>query len=290
MAGINLSMLHWLLACSEKNGAKPYAENIGIQLYTVRDQLAADPQSTLEEISKLGYKQIELMDTDQIPLLKPIAKDLGLAINSSFFSWSVLTGRWDLREEEDRTENTFDQVLEDAQKAGLNHLVFGYMLPEERSTLDDYRRICPILNEAGEKCKSAGIQLCYHNHSFEFAPMEGSNGYDILIEKLDPELVKFELDVFWSDIAGVNPVALMKKLSGRIRLLHLKDKLINTPVIYDEGKVPEEAFKELGNGVVDLEGVLATAGQVGVEHCMVEQDQSPAPLESIKTSLVYMKG
>ena len=146
------------------------------------------------------------------------------------------------------------------------------------------------VNKAGEKAKAAGIQLCYHNHSFEFGPLGGEVPYEVLIKELDPELVKFELDVFWVSIGGYDPVELMNRLGKRVGLVHLKDKMEGLPTIYDEGKVPPEAFKELGNGVVDLKEVIAIAAKNKVPYCFVEQDQSPDPIKSVEESVTFMKG
>lgn len=269
------------------SNSNDYASTLGIQLWTVRDLLTTDPLATLQAIKEAGYYQVEMMNTEQFKQLKPLIDDVGLVVKSSFIDWSLLTGGWDLREETPLPYN-FDYVVEHAEKNGLSELVFGYMMPEERKTLDDYRRISDKLNEAGELCQSANIQLCYHNHSFEFEPMEGSNGYDVLIERLDPSLVKFELDVFWSSLAGVPPVPLMERLKDRIHLLHLKDKMEGVPIIYDESVVPDEAFKPLGKGVVDLESVIAAAPEAGVKYCLVEQDQSPNPLKNIVVSQQFV--
>ncbi|MEM1135426.1 MAG: sugar phosphate isomerase/epimerase [Bacteroidota bacterium] len=278
--------IHTMLAAS------PYYKEIGLQLYTVRNQLSEDFEGTLRAIKEAGYFQIEGGDTIQVKKALPITKDLGLAIRSSFFQWSFVTERWDLAKTvgiEKPEGYTIEKVIDEAAESGLSYLIFGYMLPQERSTLDDYRKVADKANAVGELCKKAGIKLCYHNHAFEFGKIDGTLPYDILIERFDNDLIRFELDVFWSSLAGYDPVKLMKKLKGRIRLLHLKDKLEGTPVIFDEQKVPEEAFKELGNGVVDLAKVIKLAEKIGVEQCMVEQDQSPDPIESIQTSIAYMK-
>lgn len=271
-----------------------YMDEIGIQLYTVRDQLAENPKKTLESIARLGYKQVELMDIATAKDLMPILKDLGLMLRSSFFMWTHVTGRWELAEKYGLPKQpdgyNFDRVLDDAEAAGLKHLVFGYMLPDERATMDDYKKITEKLNRSGELCKKRGIQLCYHNHSFEFGPIDGAVPYEYLIENFDKDLVKFELDVFWASLAGHDPVQLMDRLNGRISQLHLKDKLKGTPVIFAEQKVPKEAFKELGNGVVDLKTIIKKAETIGVQECHVEQDQSPDPINSIGQSISYLKG
>lgn len=264
----------------------PYADTIGLQLYTVRDLMAIQPKETLTALKRMGYKQVELGDTRELKKLLPLCKDLGLAVHSSFMLWTPLTGRWDLMREE--TPFTYETVLEEAQKAELSHLVFGYMLPQERSTLDDYKKLCDTLNTAGEQAQTAGIQLCYHNHSFEFKPTEGEIPYEILIDRLDNKLVQFELDVFWSTMGGYDSVELFKRISDRTRLLHLKDKKAGIPTIYDESKVPKNAFQPLGKGEVELKMIIDLAVKAGVDYCYVEQDQSPAPMEDVAVSHKYI--
>lgn len=266
-----------------------YLDSIGLQVYTVRNQMAENAQATFKAIKDAGYVQVELGNTGSLDELVPMAKDLGLQVHSTFMNWSILTGRWDLRSEEEKVDYGVEQIVEKCEKHGLSEVVFGYMLPEERSTLADYQNIAEKLNGLGELCQKSGIQLSYHNHSFEFMPLEGSNGYEILIQELDPELVKFELDIFWASIGGFNPVELMSRLGDRIQLLHLKDKQAGTPDIYDETKVPVDAFKELGNGVINIEKVLNVAERIGVKYCMVEQDQSPHPIKSIGESHTYLE-
>ena len=102
-------------------------------------------------------------------------------------------------------------------------------------------------------------------------------------------MVQFELDVFWASIGGYDPVQLTERIVDRIGLLHLKDKLVETPVIFDEGKVPEKAFKELGNGVVDLPTIIKIAEKAKIKYCFVEQDHSPDPLKSVRESVEYMQ-
>lgn len=267
----------------------PYLDTIGLQLWTVRDQIEKDPEGTLKALKAMGYQQIELMDTRQIAKLKPIADDLGLAVNSSFILWTTLTGNWDLVPHETDRSFSFEQIVADAEKAGLDHLVFGYLMKEERSSIDDYKKYCDALNKSAELCQSAGIQLCYHNHSFEFGPINGQVPFEILIERLDPKGVQFELDVFWAQIGGYDSVELTKRLVDRIRLLHLKDLKKDTAVIFDEGAVPHEAFLELGNGMVDLLAIVEIGYKAGVKYCFVEQDWSDDPIISVEESVNYFK-
>ena len=271
--------------------AHPYVDQIGIQLYTVRNQMAEDPQATLKAIKAAGYDQVEGGDVAVYQQIMPMLNDLGLGSRSTFFPWPYLTGRWDLVASEGMkpTEKDFAGVVESAQKLGMDYLVFGYMRKEERQTLDDYRKIAEKLNEAGEQCNAAGMKLCYHNHAFEFEPIDGTVPYDILIDETDADKLHFELDVFWSSLAGHEPIPLMKKLGQRITLLHLKNKQPETDLIYDESKVPAEAFQELDDGVIDIEAILKLAEQLEVEQCFVEQDQSPDPIQSINQSISYLQ-
>ncbi len=267
----------------------PYASSIGLQLWTVRNQLAEDPQTTLETLATLGYKQVELMDTRQAATLLPICKDLGLAVNSSFMLWTSLTGRWDLVPQENKKMD-FSDVLDQASEAGLSHLVFGYLTPGERQSLDDYRKWAELLNKAGEKAQSQGLQMAYHNHNFEFAQLDNSGllPFDLLADRLDAQLMPFELDVFWAAIAGQDPAALIKKYGTRMELLHLKDLQANTAVLTDTAAVPESAFQALGQGILAIKELAGLGKEQGVQHCFVEQDASPSPLEDVSISLAYL--
>jgi sugar phosphate isomerase/epimerase len=269
----------------------PYVDQIGIQLYTVRNQMADDPLATLKAIKAAGYAQVEGGDPASYPAMTPMLEDVGLTSRSTFFPWPYLTGRWDLVEAEGMkpAAKDFAGVVESAQKLGMDYLVFGYMRKEERQTLDDYHRIAEKLNQAGEQCNAAGIKLCYHNHAFEFEPIDGTVPYDILIDETDANKLHFELDVFWSSLAGYEPLPLMKKLGNRITLLHLKNKKRGTPLIYDESAVPDDAFQELDDGVINIKEILQLAEAIGVEQCFVEQDQSPDPIQSIAQSADYLQ-
>jgi sugar phosphate isomerase/epimerase len=144
------------------------------------------------------------------------------------------------------------------------------------------------LNKTGEKCRAAGLTFCYHNHAFEFEPMDGSTRFQVLVDTLDKNLVSFEIDCFWVSVAGHDPVEILKKLSGRVKLLHLKDKAQGTPVLYQEN-VPATTYKEVGHGILDWPPILREAEKAGVQHYFVEQDQTPGdPVESLRQSFDYI--
>ncbi len=289
-AGLPILLSHPLYLFQEGNA---YINDMGLQLYTVRNQMAQDPQETLKAIHEAGYKQVEGGDVRAYAELLPKLRNAGLTSQSSFFPNAFITERWDLIEasggEKPPASYTTDSIIEDAVKNDLKYLVFGYLRPEERQTLDDFKRVAEKLNQMGEQCTQADIHLCYHNHSFEFKPISGTVPYELLIRELDPRLVHFELDVFWASVGGYEPVPLMERLDGRIKLLHLKNKKKGTKVNYDERKVSKKAFQELNDGVLNIANILQTAEKVGVEQCFVEQDQSPDPMASIRQSMNYLQ-
>ncbi len=259
-----------------------YRSEIGIQLYTLRNQIDSDVQSTIKAVADAGYKQVEPYGFPNAKPMIDAARDCGMEINSSHFAWDSVI---------DPTRKdvpSFESIVEAAHDAGLSHLVIPYLQAEVRGNLDDYRRLCERFNQAAEKSKQAGIQLAYHNHAFEFEPKEGEQcGFDVMVKEFSPDM-KFEVDVFWVQVGGKDPSELIRSLKGRVSQLHLKDlnKSIKTP---NYGSIPPEAFEELGDGVIDMVPIVEAGQEAGVELCHVEQDFSPNPLESIRESMTYLK-
>lgn len=268
----------------------PYLDNIGIQLWTVRDQMEADPVLTLKTLADLGYYQVEGGDTRLLNQLMPICKDVGLRMHSSFINWNTVTGGWRYTPD-DATPFPFEEVLEAATKHGLSHLVFGYLRPEERQTADDWKRLADQLNEAGEQTRAAGLQLTYHNHNFEWDPVEGTTGWDILAERMESDLVPWELDVFWAQIAGQDPRVLMDQHQDRLELLHLKQLHPGTPIVTRIDDVPDNAYEELPEGDIPIKDLMRYGQELGVAYCMVEQDgnYNTGSLDSAGTSLAYLR-
>lgn len=259
-----------------------YRKNIGLQLYTLRNELAKDTPGTIKAVAAAGYRQGEMFGFPNCDPVIAAAKDAGLELHSSHFEWdSVVNPR-------DNSYSDFQRTLEKAKRVGLSHLVIPYLADQNRQTLDDYKKVAAHANRAAALARKAGIQLSYHNHAFEFQPKEGGRtGFDVFMAEFGPEM-QFEIDVFWVKVGGIEPVALMKKLSGRISQVHLKDLKAGLP-LPAFGNVPADAFKELGNGIIPMEPILAASQETGVKHCHVEQDQSPDPLASIRQSIAYLK-
>ncbi|MCA9138825.1 MAG: sugar phosphate isomerase/epimerase [Planctomycetales bacterium] len=274
-----LSQPKWLLALDADNA---YRKNIGIQLYTLRNEIGRDVAGTLKAVADAGYKQVEPYGFPNADEMIREAKANGMAVNSSHIDSDGIL------KPDQKGVQPFEKILDKANDLGLTHVVVPWLAPDLRDSLDKYKMIADRCNVAAEKAKRAGIQLAYHNHSFEFKPLEGGKtGYDVFIDQFS-DAMKFEIDVFWVAVAGVDSAELIGKLSGRVTQLHLKDldRSVKPPQ-YDS--IPQEAFKELGNGVIDMEPILAAAEKAGVSHCHVEQDHSPHPIESIQQSAAFLR-
>ncbi len=260
-----------------------YRKNIGLQLYTLRNEIAKDADATIKAVVDAGYKQGEMYGFPDADPMIAAAKKHGLELHSSHFNWDTVVAP------KDAEMSDFAKILDKAKEIGLSHLVIPYLTDQQRGSLDDYRKIAENANKAAAKAKAASIQLAYHNHNFEFEPKDGGKcGFDVFIEEFSPDM-SFEVDVFWIKLGGLDPVELIRKLKGRVTQLHLKDlkEGITFPT-YTTG-VPADAFQELGDGIIPMEPLLEVAKETGVKICHVEQDQSPDPLASIRQSMGYLR-
>jgi sugar phosphate isomerase/epimerase len=265
--------------------AATFKSPLGVQLYTVRGVMPKDPAGTLKAIAAMGFTEVE-MTWDGVEKMLPLVKEAKLDPVSCHLPTPILNGNWGKAK-----PVAWSEAIDIAGKGGIKFLVIPYVaIPERGKKLDDFREMADKLNKAGEQVKKGGMQLCYHNHAFEFAAMEGSRPIDVLIEKTDGKLVGIELDVFWVSVTGNDPVAMLKKMPGRFPLIHLKDKKAGAAVQFDE-KVARDTFQEVGNGSLDFKALMAAAKQSGVKHYFVEQDQTAGdPLESLKKSYANVRG
>ena len=266
-----------LLRCkvSEMTGR----DDIGLQLYTVRDDMANDPIETLKYIASIGYTHVEnagyelgkYYGLDKQPF-STILNDLGLKM----YSGHTQTGS----NQPDKTHtmsNQWEKVCEDAASIDQQYIVLAYLVEEERQTIDDYKKVAELCNKCGEIAKSFGLTLAYHNHDFEFESIDGIVPYDILLSEVDENLMSFEIDLFWTRKGGVEALDYFAKYPGRFPLWHVKDM--------DDS--PEKNFTEVGNGVIDWSKYFNESKQANLRHFYVEQDQciNYKPLESVKISI-----
>jgi len=253
---------------------------IGLQLYTLRNEMAKDPKDTLAKVASQGYKTVETFGYNDHKWFGLTAAELlatlkahGLTTPSghTYPASIFLQSGW---------EEKWKPAVEDAKAVGQEYIVIPWLEEQYRKSADNFKKIAASLNKAGEICKKLGMKLAYHNHDFEFAPVEGQTGFEIYLKETDPKLVSFELDIYWATKAGKDPIALFQKYPGRFAMWHVKD-MDNTP---------KKFFTEVGNGIIDYKKIFTYAKQSGMKYFFVEQDVCPGPpLESTAKSAAYLQ-
>jgi sugar phosphate isomerase/epimerase len=255
-----------LLAKRLSWAAERKIEKVGVQLYTVRDQMKQDFSGTIAKVAKIGYREVEFAGYfDQSPpAVKQVLSDNGLTAPSAHVPYAQLTTK-------------LPEVIEAAKTIGHEYIVCPFIVEEMRSGEDNWKKIAAALDAAGAETQRAGIQLAYHNHNFEFVPTEGKLPYDILLGNSDPTLVKMEMDLYWITKAGQDPMKYWNLYPGRFPLVHVKgmDKAGN--------------FTEVGHDVIDWKNLFSHSEKAGIKHYFVEQDKSNDPFASIQKSFGYLR-
>jgi sugar phosphate isomerase/epimerase len=252
---------------------------VGVQLYTVRDELSKDFDGTLAKIASIGFKEVEFAGyAKQTPQqVRDALARHGLTAPAAHVQYDALGETW-------------PAVLESARTIGHRYLVNPWIDESLRKQPDIWKKVADTFNRAGEAAAKAGIQFAYHNHHFEFVPVDGKSPYDYLLETCDPKLVKMELDLCWVAVAGKDPLEYFKRYPGRFPLVHVKgltqapaggasapiDKVL--PTITDVGQ----------KDVIDWKRIFAQSRQAGIEHYFVEHDVPKSPFDSLKSSYDYV--
>ena len=245
---------------------------IGLQLYTVREQMAQDPVGTIKAVAEMGYEGVEggvprgMSNKEYLALLD----DCGL----EFIGGGTSSG--ELR-------NNLQKVIDNCKELGINSLMTG-ISGELREYNNDWKRVVAELGEGCVKAAEAGIQVLYHNHAFEFeAKVDGMYGLDYLFATIPENAIQAELDVYWVQTGGEDPVKYINKYAGRLPRIHIKDRAAPPA---DE----ECPFAEIGQGILDWDGIFEAAPCAGSKWHVVEQDRwIRPPLESAKMSIDYLK-
>lgn len=252
---------------------------LAIQLYTVRHSISKNLEETFERLAKLGFTEFEIYGYNGTFFGKTakefsqILKNNGLKLISSHHR----TGMTD--KENGTLLNNWEKTLEDLNFIGAKYAVCSY-LPEAERSLESYRKLPEVLENAGKILKQNGIQLAYHNHDFEFLKMdEKRNFYDFILENTSSDIVKMELDLYWISKAGLDPLVYFEKYPKRFPLWHVKDMKAGT-----------KDFAEVGSGTIDFERIFKFKEKAGLEHWFVEQDSSDKDIfESIEMSKKYIE-
>nr|WKN35252.1 sugar phosphate isomerase/epimerase [Tunicatimonas sp. TK19036] len=259
---------------------------IGIQLYSVRDIIENDLQGTLQQLANMGYKEIEAYPGQQggqyfgmePEAFSSMLKDMGMTLVSSHVSSGSPNGSADSWRQATLLSK-FDELLEQAAKTGQTYLTCSWMDESLRKTPDDLKSTADLFNQVGEKCKDAGLTFAYHNHWFEYEKVGDTMIYDFMLDNTDPELVQWELDMFWVVAGGQDPVAYLQKYPNRFPLGHVKDM----------DKQNHERNIELGKGAIDYSNILKVAKENGMKHFLIEQETySNSSIESVKEDYQYL--
>lgn len=242
---------------------------IALQMYTLRDDCEKDFAGTIKKVAEIGYPAVELAGRGSLSVqeLSSLLADNHLTLAGSHIGL-------------DQLENDLPNIIQENLTLGNRYIVVPYLGEERRKTADDYKKTGETFNKIGETLQQSGLTLCYHNHDFEFKPLDnGQIGLDILLENSDPALVKFEVDTYWVLKGGQDPVAFVRKHSGRVPLMHIKDM-----------DPADDSFAPIGTGKLPLDALIAAAPDIGTQYLIVEQDVCKGPaIEAVTLSYNNLK-
>ena len=277
-----------------ENAAKTYADGIGFQVFAFRESLLKDANSLFKSFAGAGIKSIEFFNPARLNEYVPMVKDNGMNPLCTHFMPGYVTGNWTTARKMNMAPPDnyyFENVIADCVKNGIKYMGNAILLDEDRPTLDDYKRFADKFNKCGEQCRKAGVQLYYHNHSFEFQPMNGTTPYEEMIKIFDKNLIKLEIDVFWVTVAGLNPVAWIQKLNDRLLFLHMKDLKKGSQTKVYNFNIPEDSYVELGTGMLDYKAILNEARKAGIQYAIIDQDstQMEDKIASVRQNVEYVK-
>jgi sugar phosphate isomerase/epimerase len=249
---------------------------LGAQLYTVRRQAEQDLPHVLDQIARIGYQEVETyggLYTNASDALRHMIEGAGLTAPSAHFGYDDLDAHFNY-----------------AKELGVSWMVCSAIAPSLWNSADGFAAAAKQFNTWGQHARDMGMRFAFHNHDYEFRPLpDRRTGYDILVDQTDPALVFFEIDCYWAAQAGLDPVALIRGVGHRVKMLHLKDRLPGFPPSFAMN-ADSAHFTEVGHGTLDWKAILAEGEKVGVEHYFVEQDQTAIPpIESLRRSYTYLR-
>lgn len=257
---------------------------MGYQLYSIHDEMEKDPLQTLKSLKAMGYEDFETLGYDPVKAeyygykamdFGSLLKDLNLSVSSGHYGFSSF-----LNKSDDELRRFVDQCITGATQIGSRYITWPWIAPGQR-TMDNYKVMANKLNLIGEQVAKAGLGFAYHNHGFEFEDHNGENGFDIILQSTDPDLVKLQMDMYWViRSSAYTPAQLISEQPGRYVMWHIKDmdKLTND-------------YTELGNGSIDYKKLLPDPKLSGLEHYFIEQggNFSVSSMESAKQSAAYFQ-
>ncbi len=267
-------------------------QKFGLQLSTITPMLMADFEGTLARVAEIGYQQVEFSALGflgrPIATVSQLLADSNLEAPVGRISPKLPEGFANLPREEQRAafrtlagpEHLLANVeygLEAARELGQRHLVLPALMPDNFATASGVEASIDLLRRAGEVCARAGIQFGYHNHNWEFGEVDGIVPYDLMLERIEPELMAFQLDVYWVTKGGRDPLHYLSNYPGRFPSSHLKD-------ITSEGD-----FEDVGYGEIDMPEFVRAAEDSGTEYFFVERDNPPEPMRTAERTHAFLK-
>ncbi len=240
---------------------------LALQLWTVRDELARDAVGTFRALHDMGYRFVEVAALDALAAdIASMLSDAGLGAMGAHIPLATVTG-------------DTDAAIEYAKTLNVSYAAVPWIGPEECVGRDVWVAATRAMNEAGTAFRGEGITLCYHHHGHEFDRVDGDYIFDVIMDNSAPKNLAAEIDTYWAQYGGVDPVELINRYAGRCPLLHIKD------MADDE----QRSFAEVGHGVLGWDAILDAAKNAGVKWCVVEQDESTrGSLESARMSAEYL--
>jgi sugar phosphate isomerase/epimerase len=253
-----------------------FAQEFGLQLYSLRNQFAKDAPGTMAKVKAMGFRNVEMAGTLglQFPeLIKLLAQN---ELNVVSFGGDF-----------ERFQKSPQRLVDEARSYGAQYVVCFWIPHDSTFTVEDADRAIAVFNAAGKVASQNGMIFCYHPHGYEFKPYNDNTLFDYMMEKLDRRYVYLELDVFWIKQAGQDPLELLKKYSSRFVLLHLKDRKVGTANT-DNGHGDLESNVVLGSGDVGIAEIMKEAKRLGIKHYFIEDESSNVELQLPK-SLSYLR-
>ncbi len=259
---------------------------IGIQLYTLKDVIFKDVEGTLKQVAGFGYQELELFGYNDGKVFgKPVSEfakmvsDLGMKITSGHYSTGLVAPA-DRPAIVGTLSNGWEKAVNDAKTLGQEYMLVAYLQKDERKTIDDYKKVCELINKNAEVCSKYGIRIGYHNHDFEFEPIDGQVPYEIMMKELDAKSVSMELDLFWTIYANRDPLKLFAQYPGRFEQWHVKDMR----------KDDRKLNADVGTGSIDFKAIFEKAKESGMKHFYIEHDNCPvSSIESAKADAQNIK-
>ena len=262
-AGVGIAGLSSIGNSINALGAESMINTIGLQLYTIRDQMEIDLERTISTVAQIGYQEVEFAGyfDRSAKDMRNILDQNGLTSPSTHVSLT-------------QASVGLDETIEYAKIMGHKYIIIGFLQPEERSTLDDYKRCVELFNRADEACSNADIQFGYHHYDFEFPELDGQVPYELFLEQTK---IKMQIDLYWTIKAGVDMSKYYRQYPGRFPMCHIKD-------IDDNGN-----YEDLGQGKIDFQKLLAERETAGFKHYFVENGTPKDSLETIKIGYDFVK-